>query len=193
MPRRNQLKDKRTVYIAYRYGIDEKGNEVFSDPIEQGAIISLTNGSSPDGRYGTDHNYSYEILFDKNEKTKYINLYTRIWVNKIPFNSTDAPDCIITKDPETANGQILVSCETSAVNESEFFYEFNGKVLRFVARDDLENNRFYTSANVYLPVDIDTKMWYIEPEDINDEYSTMRLVEKNEYKGYIEYVVEIDG
>lgn len=192
MPRRNLVKDKRTVYIAYRYGIDANGNEVFGDPIEESAIVSLTSGSSPDGKYGTEHDYSYEILFDKNERTKYINLYTRIWVNKIPFSSTDSPDCIISKDPETSDGQILVSCETSAVNESEFYYEFGGKVLSFVARDDLENNRFYTPANMYLPIDNETKMWYLEPVDSNDTENTMRLDKKVENKNFIEYVVEID-
>lgn len=193
MPRRNCEKDKRTVYIAHRYGIDRKGNEVFGEPIEKRAVVSLYSGNSPDDEYGTAHSLSFEMLFDKDKDTKFINLYTRVWLNTIPVDSTDKPDCIITIPPQQADGQILISCTSTAVNESEFFYEVGGKVLSFVARDDLENNRFCTSANVYLPVDIGTKMWYIEPEDINDEYGVMRIVDKKEYKGYTEYVVEIDG
>lgn len=193
MPRRNQEKDKRTVYIAHRYGIDADGNEIFGDPIEQKAVVSLYNGSSPDDKYGTANSVSFELLFDKNSVTKYINLYTRVWVNTIPISSTDSPDCVIASPPEMADGQILVACNSTAVNEDEFYYEYNGKVLSFIARDDLENNRFYTATNVYLPIDNETKMWYLEPEDIKDSVGTMRFIEKKEHKGYIEYTVELDG
>lgn len=193
MPRRNQEKDKRTVYIAHRYGIDANGNEIFGEPIEQNAVVSLYKGSSPDDNYGTASGLSFDLLFDKNSVTKYINLYTRIWVNTMPISSADSPDCVIASPPEMADGQILVACNSTAVNEGEFYYEYNGKVLSFVARDDLENNRFYTATNVYLPIDNETKMWYLEPADIEDSVGTMRFIEKKERKGYIEYTVELDG
>lgn len=193
MPRRIQEKDKRTVYIAYRYGLDENGNAVFGEPIEQKAIVSMFGGESPNSEYGTAHSLSFELLFDKNSATKYINLYTRVWVNKIPITSDDSPDCEITKPPENADGLILVNCSSTAVNDTTLYYEFGGKVLSFVAKDDLENNRFYTEPNVYLPIDSDTKMWYIEPTDIDDVDCTMAIVDKNETKKYIEYTVELDG
>ena len=193
MPRRNSVKDRRTVYIAHRYGLDRNGNEIFGSPIEKKAVVSLYGGESPDAEYGTAHEFSFEILFDKDKDTKFVNLYTRVWLNTIPLDSTDSPDCIITSPPQEANGQILVSCTSTAVNESEFFYEVGGKILSFVARDDLENNKFYTAPNVYLPVDNSTKMWYLEPVDIDDEECSMRFVEKKEHKNYVEYTVELDG
>lgn len=193
MPRRNQEKDKRTVYIAHRYGFDKNGNEIYGNPIEQRAVVSLYSGNSEDDRFGTDHNYSFRILFDVNSETKYINLNTRIWLNTTPINSTDKPDCEISKEPEFADGQVLVSCNSTSVNETEFFYEYEGRVLSFVAKDDLENNRFFTNANVYLPIDNETKMWYLEPADIYDDYGTMTLINKTERYNIIEYEVELDG
>ena len=44
---------------------------------------------------------------------------------------------------------------------------------------------------MYLPIDFDTKLWYDEPEDVNDTEFLMKLVDKEEVNGNIEYTVEL--
>ena len=60
-----------------------------------------------------------------------------------------------------------------------------------MAVDDLENLKFIVPINMYLPIDFDTKLWYDEPEDVNDTEFLMKLVDKEEANGNIEYTVEL--
>ena len=64
--------------------------------------------------------------------------------------------------------------------------------MRFIAIDDLENFKFIVPKNMYLPIDFDTKLWYDEPEDVNDTECRMSIVDIEENGGYTEYTVELE-
>lgn len=192
MPRRISRKDSKEIFYAYRLGFSD-GKEVFGAINSCLAYVGDNSGNSKDSEFGSDNDYRVEIIIGFNNQTKFFDKYTRIWVNECPRTSDDAPDYVIVAEPEKRDGQILITCESSAINHIDLYYLFDGKIITFEAIDDLENGKFYVLPNVYLPIDIDTKMWYLEPVDENDENGTLKIIEVNSTNKCVEYSVELDG
>lgn len=191
MPRRITKKDSRTIYVANRIGTTLNGVDVYDDIFECEAQFSDLGGGRSRKEYGTDENYSFDFLTQINEKTKKINQYSKVWVFTYPRASSDYSDYIVQENPISRNGQFLVSCTSSAVNENELYYLHDDKILKFVANFDSENSVFYVGNNYSLPIDYDTVMWYNEPDDVDDEDSRMEFVKKTEYDNYTVYSVEL--
>lgn len=191
MARRLALKDCSTIYYAYRLGINSKSQEVFGEVKSVSAFVADKSGTAFDSRMGTETSYDVQFIVNSDENTSLIDEYTRVWLKMTPRTSDDKPDYEIISSPERRNGQLQFSCRSTATNKSEFYYEHNGEVLRFMAVDDLENLKFIVPINMYLPIDFDTKLWYDEPEDVNDTEFLMKLVDKEEVNGNIEYTVEL--
>lgn len=192
MARRNALKDSTKIYYAYRLGINSNNQEVFDDIREAMALIAEKSGTVADSRMGSQTSYDVQFIVNLDEDTTKIDEYTRVWLRTLPRTSSDKPDYEIVAKPERANGQMLVSCRSTATNQQEFYYEHNGDILRFIAIDDLENFKFIVPKNMYLPIDFDTKLWYDEPEDANDTECRMSIVDIEENGGYTEYTVELE-
>lgn len=191
MPRRLSLKDTSTIYYAYRLGFNARNQEVFGDVNEVVALVSDRSGNVSDSRMGTETSYDLQFIVNEDDDTAKINEYTRVWVKMSPRTSDDKPDYEIVAKPKSRNGQILVSCRSTATNSSEFYYEYNGEVLRFMAVDDLENSKFLVPKNTYLPIDFDTKVWYDYPEDIDSTDYMLEIEGIGEDDGYIVYTVNV--
>ena len=191
MSRRNLLKDSQTIYYAYRLGLNERSQEVFDDIKETKAYVADRTGSAYDSRMGTEASYDLQFIVNATDDNKKIDQYTRVWINTLPRVSDDKPDYEIVSKPTTRNGQILVSCRSTATNYSEFYYEHNGEILRFMAIDDLANLKFIVPINMYLPIDFDTKLWYDVPDDVESTDYAMAMVGKEEVGKYVEYTVEL--
>lgn len=191
MPRRNSLKDCSTIYYAYRLGFNARNQEVFGDVNEVVALVSDWSGNATDSRMGTENSYDLQFLVSRDEKTAKIDEYTRVWINMSPRTSDDKPDYEIVMKPTSRDGQVLVSCRSTATNNSEFYYEYNGEVLRFMAVDDLENYKFLVPRNIYLPIDFDTKVWYDYPDDTDSTENMLEIVDIEENGKYVEYTVEL--
>lgn len=191
MPRRISLKDSQNIYYAYRLGLNHKSQEVFDEIKQTRAYVSDKSGTAYDSKMGTETAYNLQFIVNEDSDTSKIDEYTRVWIRTLPRMSSDKPDYEIVARPEKRDGQIIVSCRSTAVNYSEFYYEYNGEILRFMAIDDLENLKFIVPSNVYLPIDFDTKLWYDVPDDIESVEYAMSMVGKEENNGYIEYSVEL--
>lgn len=191
MPRQQSLKDKKTIYFAYRLG--KSGRKyLYSEVHSISAFVSDNGGKSPYSRMGTDENFFINIIIPYNAETQYIDRYTKIWVNEVPLSSNDDADFSITTDVVERNGEILLSCESTAVDHIDLYYEYEGNVVSFMAIDDLDNGLFYTAKNVYLPIDTSTQMWYEEPSNVYDTNNTMRLVEISKERNRIAYTVVLE-
>lgn len=191
MPRRIALKDSQTIYYAYRLGVNQKSQEVFDDIKQARAYVADKSGTVYDSRMGSETSYNLQFIVNLDTDTAKIDEYTRVWIKEQPRMSEDKPDYEIVARPDKRDGQLLVSCRSTAVNYSEFYYEYNGEVLRFMAIDDLENLKFLVPANMYLPIDFDTKLWYDVPDDVDSTDYAMSMVGKTENNGYVEYEVEL--
>ena len=191
MPRRIALKDSQTIYYAYRLGVTQKSQEVFGEIKEALAYVADKSGTVFDSRMGSETSYNLQFIVNLDNDTKLIDEYTRVWIKTLPRLSEDKPDYEIVAAPNKRDGQLLVSCRSTAINYSEFYYEYNGEVLRFMAIDDLENQKFLVPANMYLPIDFDTKLWYDVPDDISSKEYAMAVVGKKEVDGFVEYEVEL--
>lgn len=192
MPRRNSLKDTRMIYYAYRLGFNARNQEVFGDVNEVAALVADWSGTATDSRMGTETSYDLQFLVSEDENTEKIDEYTRVWINMSPRTSDDKPDYEIVSKPKSRNGQVLVSCRSTATNNSEFYYEYNGEVLRFMAVDDLENYKILVPKNMYLPIDFDTKVWYDLPDDTDSTDCLLKIVGIEEDGRYVEYTVELE-
>lgn len=191
MARRLAKKDSSTIYYAYRLGINSNNKEVFDEVKSVSAFVADKSGTAFDSRMGTETSYDVQFIVNVDGNTSKIDEYTRVWLKMTPRTSDDKPDYEIVSSPEHKNGQLLFSCRSTATNKSEFYYEYNSEVLRFMAVDDLENLKFIVPINMYLPIDFNTKLWYDEPDGIDDTEFLMRLVDKEEVNGNIEYTVEL--
>lgn len=191
MARRLAKKDSSTIYYAYRLGINSNNQEVFDEVKSVSAFVADKSGTAFDSRMGTETSYDVQFIVNVDGNTSKIDEYTRVWLKMTPRTSDDKPDYEIVSSPEHRNGQLLFSCRSTATNKSEFYYEYNGEVLRFMAVDDLENLKFIVPTNMYLPIDFDTKIWYDEPEDTDDTEFLMEMVDKEQVGDTIEYTVEL--
>ena len=191
MARRLAKKDSSTIYYAYRLGINSNSQEVFDEVKSVSAFVADKSGTSFDSRMGTETSYDVQFIVNYDDNTSKIDEYTRVWLKMTPRTSDDKPDYEIVSSPERRNGQLLFSCRSTATNKSEFYYEYNGEILRFMAVDDLENLKFIVPINMYLPIDFDTKIWYDEPEDTDDTEFLMEMVDKEQVGDTIEYTVEL--
>lgn len=193
MPRRNALKDSIKIYYAYRLGINSNSKEVFSEVQSVIAYLSDRDGSAPDDKFGTDNNYDVSFLIPKTIETQYFDKYTKVWIYSTPQSSGEQADYKIVAEPNIRDGQIYVRCQSVAIDNHNFYYEYNGDVIRFTAIWNEANSVFYTPSNMYLPIDEETKLWFVEPDSIEDEVGLIKLLSKTEYKKYTEYAVEING
>lgn len=190
MPRRNALKDSITIYYAYRLGINSNGKEIFDDVRETTAYVSDRDGLAPDSHFGTDNDYSLAFLITENENTRYFDKYTKVWIYSSPISSDEQADYKITAEPISRDGQLYVKCESIAVDHHDFYYLKDEVIINFTVVWDEENSTFYTPRNMYLPLDEETKLWYVEPDNVEDEVGLIKLVEKRTTRKYTAYVVE---
>lgn len=193
MARRIAIKDGSTIYFANRIGVDTQGIGVYNGTTECTAYVADYSGSSPNSRFGSDNNYSLQIILQDCEDTKYINQYTKFWIYEFPRASSDPCDYMPISEPIHRDGQLLVSLNSVQVNYSDLYYAYNNRVIIFTAADYLENNKFYIKNNTYLPVAIGDTMWYLEPVNASDTNNTMTVTNITQYDKYVEYEVAIDG
>lgn len=191
MPRQNARKDSITIYYAYRLGINEDGIERFGNTKSVLAYADDRSGTAPDSVFGTDNNYSLQLLIPVTEATRYFDKYTKIWVRSTPKSSDDQADYKIQAEPLERDGQIYVQLQSIAVDHRDLYYLYNGEIITFSAIWNDEQHKFYTPTNMYLPIDKKTKMWYEQPENEDDENGRLTFKSKRTLRRYIEYTVNI--
>lgn len=190
MPRRVSLKDSIKIYYAYRLGTDSSDREVFSSVKECYAQLSSREGDSKYSRYGSEDTYTLSIIINIDNNTQYFDKYTRIWVFNEPICASDDNDYVIVSDPVVKNGQFIIDCDSVAVNYTDFWYLYDSRILKFQAIDKMEDNCFFVKKNVYLPIDTNTQMWYIEPDDKTSKDGSMRLTNKVYQNKFVKYEIE---
>ena len=191
MPRRNSKKDCITIYYAYRLGIDENGKQVFGDIKSCEAYFSDRSGGFEYANYGSEKNYGTRLILQNIEATRYFDEYTKIWVFSTPTSSDQQADYLIKSEPEIRDGQILLDCDSLAVNHRDLYYLYNGNIVRFTAIFNKDGGVFYTPINQYLPIDRSTKMWFNEPDDAESDEDILEFVSKRTRPKFIEYTVRV--
>lgn len=190
MPRRNPKKDCITIYYAYRLGIDQNGIQQFGAIQSREAYFSDRSGNFEYSRYGSQDGYGTTLILQDTEDTRYFDEYTKVWVFSTPISSDQQADYLVREKPEIRDGQLLVRCDSLAVDNTNLYYLYGDKVVEFTAIFNKDAGVFYTPTNQYLPLDRNTKMWYEEPDDASDD-ATMAFVSKRTRAKYAEYTVRI--
>ena len=191
MPRQIPKKDCIKIYYAYRLGIDQNGIQQFGAIKSCDAYFSDRSGGFEYENYGSDDNYSTNIILQNSEATRYFDEYTKVWVFSTPTSSDEQPDYIIKGKPTIRDGQLMFNCDSVAVNNRQLYYAYGNAIIRFTAIFNESAGVFYTPSNMYLPIDKSTKMWFTEPDDVYTNEDVMEFVSKRSRSKYNEYNVRI--
>lgn len=190
MPRRNPKKDSITIYYAYRLGFNEENKPVFGAVKSCEAYFSDRSGEFDYAQFGSDNKFGTHLILQDTEATRYFDKYTKIWVFSTPTSSNQQADYLIKSEPEIRDGQIMLDCDSLAVDNRQLYYLYNDEIIRFTAIFNESASVFYTPLNQYLPIDKTTVMWYNEPDDA-EEAATMTFVSKRIRAKFIEYTVRL--
>lgn len=181
------MKDSITIYYAYRKGIVDGEERFGALQSIDGVYISDRSGTGDEDSFGTDRNYDIRLLIPQCEKTRYFDLYTKIWIYSTPKSNAEQADYRVTAEPYARDGQLYVFCESIAVNNRELYYLDGDEIITVSVKLNENLGKFYTRTNMYLPIDKRTKIWMTEPDDKDSDEDLIAIKSKRITKRYNEY------
>ena len=169
-------KDKQDIYVSYRLGVNDESVE-YTDPIKVRGQITDTTGSSKYTDFGKSIDYDKVIYFDMDAKTQYIDEFSKIWVGFVPTLKDD-PNYEIVRYTPIYNGMFMIYVNGIPTNNQDIYYLYNDKIYSIGIKFDSKTLKGSIPLNMYLPIDNDTKIWYREPTDKDDNSYVIKLVKK---------------
>lgn len=177
MPRRTSKKDTVTFYYAYKLG--KKDNEVFYSEIYKGlGQLTSNNGIINKNYYGEELQSDSTLVVQDN--IKHIDNFTKIWLQQSPLNNNDSPSHKVVRITNVVNGLYTIYLKTNVLNYNTLWYEINGNILEIEVVFDYDNLTARIDKKMFLPIDITTNVWYIEPNDSSTTENKLQLLYKEE-------------
>lgn len=188
MPKRLAEKDKTNIYCSYKLG-DVDNITRFTNPIMlRGQFVSL-KGSKRSQYYGIDMKYDGIIMFEDNVDTRFIDEFSKFWVNTKPTSGATTAE--YKSDGELISKDGLKTIYVYEVIENSHnlwclykdgnIYKINVKLVE--SEKASYKYKAIVPSNMYLEINTATKVWYEEPEDETDTNSLLSLgiVERNKF------------
>lgn len=175
-------KDKQDLYVAYRLGVIDEDVE-YTNPIKVKGQITDTTGRSQMLDFGKSIDYDKVVYFDIDSKTQYIDEYSKIWIGIIPTPNDD-PNYEIVRYTPVSNGMFMLYLNGIPTNNTNIYYLMDEKIYQTTIQFDVNLLKGSIPLNMYLPIDNNTKVWYREPENENDNSYQIRLVNKIKRDNY---------
>lgn len=169
-------KDKQDLFVAYRLGIVDEEVE-YTEPIKVKGQITDTTGSTQTFDFGKTIDYDKIVYFDMDSKTQYIDEYSKIWIGITPTPNDD-PNYEIVRYAPISNGMFMLYLNGIPNSYTNIYYLRDEKIYQTTISFDANLLKGSCPLNMYLPIDNDTKVWYREPEDENDNSYQIRLIKK---------------
>lgn len=189
MPKRLSLKDKKTIYYAYKIG-EINGVSYYSDVYSLQCQFSSFIGNKSIFEYGVRLDYDAVAIIQYNEDTKFIDKFTKFWFGNMPVDGNSSSDFSIVKISDVHNGLFVVNLLSRVNNAHNIWYEFEDNIYTADVMFDKDNMTVTTPKNMYLPIWYNTKVWYREPEDATTTESAIHLVDINKAENYTKYKFE---
>lgn len=185
MPRRLTKKDCVDISFAYRVGL-VNNKPKYTEAMTTQAQIILKSGSNTVNHFGTAFNYDKIVMVQKNNQTKFIDEFSKIWLTSKPSDSKAKADTIIERINENRSGIIVIYCSTAIQNNSSLWFANADKEIIQIKGDiDLEKLTFRIPVNMFVSFDNNTKIWTKRPLDYSDTRNIFvfnEIIDKKTYR-----------
>lgn len=181
MPKRLAEKDKTNIYCAYKLGEIDNITKFANPVMLRGQFVSL-KGSKRSQYYGIDMKYDGIIIFEENADTRYIDEFSKFWVDYEPLNGNVSAqyksDGILSPKDGLKTLYVYETIENAhnlwCMYEDGNIYKIDVKLEE--SEDSTYKYRAIVPLSMYLQITNTTKVWYEEPDNENDTTSLLQLV-----------------
>ena len=183
--------DKRPIYIANLVGFDLSNNPIYKKAEKVFAQVNDLSGKIIMNDYGLNDNYRLKVLFEFNDKTKYINEFTRLWVVEKPNDSEDNFDYLISRKLNWERDILEVYLKPVDQDfDMLFTYNESYGIYTFQCLYDEANKTITLPENSLMKINSTTKIWTEEPVDESTTENKIKLVNYKKKDGFIIYYME---
>lgn len=189
MPKRISAKDTKTIYYALKIG-EIDGISQYTGVIPLDCQFTTHSGVKSVYSYGTLLNYNAIAIVEFNEKTWFINEFTKFWVNNKPDDSSEVAEYVVRSIGQPNNGLFKIFLSSETQNAHNIWYVHKGKIIMADVKFDKDELSVIVPKNALLPIWYDTKVWYREPSDAETAEYGMHMTYKEETEYYTKYYFE---
>lgn len=176
---------KQPIYVSFVMGI-ENDKTVYTEPIkiyvQKQDVKSLVTRDD----VGIIPDYDRVILVPYGDMSKYINEEALLWVDVEPNGQN--MDYQIKRVGDVIDGNFTLFCNSLTKNTTPLYYSIDNRIIK--TKVDMKDLVAIVPFNQYLPINKDSKLWLVCPEDINSTVGQIRLVKKTKLKKAYQLVFE---
>lgn len=177
MPKRIKVRDKKPIYYAYRLG-ETNGITKYGAVLTADVQFVSVNSSLSSNPYGEQLPYTDIALFEFNDKTMFIDNFTKIWFGVKPTNSDTPANFEIHHLGQIDKGLFTVYLNSVTQNHRSLWYLFKDVIYETeLLLESTGDGKWLgkTPLNMYLPIDSTTKIWLTQPENEDTTFDRVKL------------------
>ena len=173
-------KDEKELYVAYKLGVEYHDNTViYSSPKLIKGLVIDSMGSTIYEDFGKTIQYEKRVILEYNEDTKYIDIYSNVWLDKEPLEDGSNANYDIVYKGEVVDGIFPIYLKSISNDTSKIYVSYNNVDIIAIQLDfDFENLIATIKNDMYLPIDERTKIWLQKPDNIDDNFSRIIYLDK---------------
>lgn len=175
-------KDEKELYVAYKLGVQYNENTIiYSSPKLIKGLVIDSAGSSVYEDFGKTLQYDKRVIFEYNEDTKYIDIYSNIWLDKNPLEDGSNANYDIVYKSEIIDGIFSIYLKSISNDTSRLYVSYDN--IHVIAIDvDFDFDKLIANVNkdMYFPIEERTKVWLQIPSGISDNSHRIALINKVE-------------
>lgn len=183
MPIPNNI--KQPIYVSFVMGV-ENDKTVYTEPIkiyvQKNDVKSLVTRDD----VGIIPDYDRLILVPYGDMSKYINEETLLWVDVEPNGQN--MDYQIKRVGDIIDGNFTLFCNSLTKNTVPLYYNIGDRIIK--TKVDMKDLVAIVPFNQYLPIDKESKLWLVRPEDISSTDGLIRLVKKTKLEKSYQLIFE---
>lgn len=175
-------KDEKELYVAYKLGVEYHENTIiYSTPKLIKGLVIDSMGSTTYEDFGKTLQYEKRVILEYNEDTKYIDIYSNVWLDKEPLEDGSNANYDIVYKGEVIDGIFPIYLKSISNDTSRLYVSYNNvNVIAIDVDFDYEKLIATIRNDMYLPIDENTKVWLQMPDSVNDNVHRITLSKKQE-------------
>lgn len=175
-------KDEKELYVAYKVGVQYNENTIiYSSPKLIKGLVIDSAGSTSYEDFGKTLQYEKRVILEYNEDTKYIDIYSNIWLDKNPLEDGSNANYDIVYKGEVIDGIFPIYLKSISNDTSRLYVSYDDVKIMAIDIDFDYDKLIATIRNdMYLPIDENTKIWLQIPSGTFDNAHRISLVNKIE-------------
>lgn len=175
-------KDEKELYVAYKLGVEYHENTIiYSTPKLIKGLVIDSMGSTTYEDFGKILQYEKRVILEYNEDTKYIDIYSNVWLDKEPLEDGSNANYDIVYKGEVIDGIFPIYLKSISNDTSRLYVSYNNvNVIAIDVDFDYEKLIATIRNDMYLPIDENTKVWLQMPYSVDDNVYRIALSNKQE-------------